>query len=127
MAVLTVIFLIFGATHIVSLYFTSPEVLGEFKKITFKVHLVLNLVETKISLWVLKCKTSHIFSLKNCPQATWVNISGRWIAGFMTGLAGRTALLSVMVGRRIGQGEYSNKVMKTLSCYSRFDRSGKLK
>ena len=28
-----------------------------------------------------------------------------------TGLAGRTALLSVMVGRRIGQGEYSNKVM----------------
>ena len=29
----------------------------------------------------------------------------------MTGLAGRTALLSVMVGRRIGQGEYSNKVM----------------
>ena len=65
MAVLTVTLLIFGATHIVSLYFTSPEVLGEFKKITFKVHLVLNLVETKISLWVLKCKTSHIFSLKN--------------------------------------------------------------
>ena len=70
MAVLTVILLIFGATHIVSLYFTSPEVLGEFKNIfwiTFKVHLVLDyikmnfLVETKISLWVLKCKTSHIF------------------------------------------------------------------
>ena len=29
----------------------------------------------------------------------------------MTGLAGQTALLSVMVGRRTGQGEYSNKVM----------------
>ena len=35
----------------------------------------------------------------------------RWIAGFMPGLAGRTALLSVMVGQRTGQGEYSNKVM----------------